>query len=211
MARIVTQDKVYFSRDRNDPKILGKAYRCLLCMEGVISMSHLFDQHKNIDDTPTTSQLSQACIAIANRYSDKIRFWYGYEEKISAEDWFVRSLFLDLYLGIDTWKLFLLSSSRGSTRELLMDNERYVETIQAGNIKDAIDMASWLVSRQSEIVLFRYLQRAANDPDFIPVAKSHIIDGFLRVLNQVPSDIGRYFNALKVVESLFLARSATLS
>jgi len=92
-----------------------------------------------------------------------------------------------------------------------MDNERYVETIQAGNIKNAINMASWLVRRQSEIVLFRYLQRAANNPDFIPAAKCHIIDGFLRVLNQVPSDIGRYFNALKVVESLFLARSTTLS
>ena len=68
--------------------------------------------------------------------------------------------------------------ARGSTRELLMDNERYVETIQAGNIKNAINMASWLVRRQSEIVLFRYLQRAANNPDFIPAAKCHIIDGF---------------------------------
>jgi hypothetical protein len=83
--------------------------------------------------------------------------------------------------------------------------------MQAENIRDTVLTALWLASRQSEIALFRSLQRVANDPDFMPTAKSHNIDAFLTVLNQVPSDIRGYVKAFKVVESPFLARSVRLS
>src|ERR1700722_9759886 len=95
MARIAHQDNVYFGGDLTDPEIIDMNCRAFWCRKGEIFVCHLLEQHKNIDDTPTTSQLSQACITMADRKSNETEFWFGCEERIFERDWLVCSLFAD--------------------------------------------------------------------------------------------------------------------
>jgi hypothetical protein len=100
MASIVDQDVRRLKE--TDPEYNIKFYRLFVFMQGFTCMEHILKQHKDIDDTPTNSQLSRAWITIADGKSDRNRSRFGYEEKVSEEEWLVRPLSENFCLATDT-------------------------------------------------------------------------------------------------------------